>query len=155
MARDSTRTSESVENALQGLPSTGGDTWECIHGFLFLTAWNCPRDGYNLQGRGWKWFWHLQSHQPHQKWKSRSPQGSEPEAKNTCLKTSVQRIESSLWTWLHPFWKPLHLCLLDRNTMPLSIPTSSFPSQPAFQFWSQTVFSPFEENKVERWLLTS
>lgn len=35
MARDSTRTSEVVENALQGLPSRGSDTWECIHGLLF------------------------------------------------------------------------------------------------------------------------
>lgn len=51
MAGDSTRTSESVENALQGLPSKGSDTWECIHGLLFPTAWNRPRDGYVLQGR--------------------------------------------------------------------------------------------------------
>ena len=47
-----TRTSESVENALQGLPSKGGDTWQCTHGLLFPTAWNCPRDGYILQGQG-------------------------------------------------------------------------------------------------------
>ena len=35
-----------------GLPSKGGDTWQCTHGLLFLTAWNCPRDGYILQGQG-------------------------------------------------------------------------------------------------------
>ena len=49
MARDSTRTLEGVEDALQGLLSRGSDTWECIHGLLFPEL---PQGWYILQGRG-------------------------------------------------------------------------------------------------------
>ena len=49
MARDSTRTSEGVENTLQSLPSRGSDNWEFIHGLLFPKL---PQGWYILQGQG-------------------------------------------------------------------------------------------------------